>query len=177
MGLPARATRFCQRQARGSGIHEVLEAIVHLVPPPKGSPDAPLRALIFDSWFDPYRGVIILVRVVDGRVTRDRRSAWSQRHEVYEVEGSATQSPKPIALRRTRGRRSGLSVREHQDGVGRPDRRHDHGAATVPLPALPGFEEIKPMVFAGLFPVESHEHGPLRDALEKLRLNDSALHF
>jgi GTP-binding protein LepA len=162
---------------QGIGIHEVLEAIVHLVPPPKGSPDDPLRALIFDSWFDPYRGVIILVRVIDGRLRlRQKIRLWSN-GETFEVEALGYQSPKATpADELSAGEVGFLSANIKTVS----DAKIGDTIADVENPAaepLPGFEEIKPMVFAGLYPVESHEHGLLRDALEKLRLNDSAFTF
>jgi GTP-binding protein LepA len=162
---------------QGIGIHEVLEAIVHLVPPPKGSPDDPLRALIFDSWFDPYRGVIILVRVIDGRLRlRQKIRLWSN-GQTFEVEALGYQSPKATpADELSAGEVGFLSANIKTVS----DAKIGDTIADVENPAaepLPGFEEIKPMVFAGLYPVESHEHGLLRDALEKLRLNDSAFTF
>ncbi|MDP8991090.1 MAG: translation elongation factor 4 [Acidobacteriota bacterium] len=161
----------------GIGIEEILEAVVHKVPPPKGSPDAPLRALIFDSWFDSYRGVIILARVVDGRVRKGLKIRLWNNGSVHEVEGVGYQSPKPIPCDELAAGEVGFlfatikTVSDAQIG---------DTITTVENPAaepLPGFEPLKPMVFAGLYPVESHEHGLLRDALEKLRLNDSAFSF
>jgi GTP-binding protein LepA len=162
---------------QGIGIHEVLEAIVHLVPPPKGSPESPLRALIFDSWFDPYRGVIILTRVVDGRLRKGQRIRLWSNEQIFEVEGLGYQSPKAIPCDELSAGEVGFlfaNIKTVSDAkIGDTIVDHDNPA---PEP-LPGFEEIKPMVFAGLYPVESHEHGLLRDALEKLRLNDSAFNF
>ena len=163
----------------GIGIKEMLEAVVQRVPPPQGS--IPMRrcgALIFDSWFDPYRGVIILTRVVDGTLAQGPEDPAVVQRQLFEVEGLGFQSPKPDPLRRTGGRRSRVSVRQYQDRFRRA--RSATRSWTTANPAtepLPGFQEIKPMVFAGLYPVESHEHGLLRDALEKLRLNDSAFNF
>ena len=162
---------------QGIGIHETLEAIVKRVPPPRGNPDAPLRALIFDSWFDPYRGVIILARVIDGRIALGQKiKLWSNGQQ-FDVEGLGYQSPKAIPQPELAAGEVGYiyanikTVADAQVGDTITD-------AANPAPeALPGFEEIKPMVFAGLYPVESHEHGLLRDALEKLRLNDSAMSF
>src|SRR5450755_2265993 len=165
---------------QGIGIHEVLEAIVHLVPPPKGVPESPLRALIFDSWFDPYRGVIILTRVVDGRLHKGQRiRLWSSSSssQILEVEGLGYQSPKATPCDELSAGEVGFvfaNIKTVSDAkIGDTIMDHDDPAAEP----LPGFEEIKPMVFAGLYPVESHEHGLLRDALEKLRLNDSAFNF
>src|SRR5271165_7036245 len=161
----------------GIGIEDILEAIVHLVPAPKGSPDAPLRALIFDSWFDPYRGVIILTRVLDGKLRKGQKIRLWSNNSVHEVEGVGYQSPKPIPCDELSAGEVGFlfanikTVSDAQIG----DTIVDQGNP-APEP-LPGFEPLKPMVFAGLYTIEAHEHGLLRDALEKLRLNDSAFNF
>ena len=161
----------------GIGIDDILEAVVHLVPPPKGSPHAPLRALIFDSWFDPYRGVIILARVIEGRIQKGMKIRLWATNSVFEVDGLGYQSPKPIPCDELAAGEVGFlfanikTVSDAQIG----DTIVEH--ANPPAEPLPGFEPLKPMVFAGLYPVESHEHGLLRDALEKLRLNDSAFNF
>jgi GTP-binding protein LepA len=162
---------------QGIGVQDVLEAIVHLVPPPKGLPESPLRALIFDSWFDPYRGVIILTRVVDGRLRKGQRIRLWSNAQVFEVEGLGYQAPKATPCDELSAGEVGFlfaNIKTVSDAkIGDTIVDHDHPAGEP----LPGFEEIKPMVFAGLYPVESHEHGLLRDALEKLRLNDSAFNF
>jgi len=161
----------------GIGIEDVLEAVVHLVPHPKGSPDDPLRALIFDSWFDPYRGVIILTRVFSGKLRIGQKIRLWSNQSVHEVEGLGYQSPKPVPCDELSAGEVGFmfanikTVSDAQIG----DTIIDH-VNPAPEP-LPGFEELKPLVFAGLYPIESHEHGLLRDALEKLRLNDSAFTF
>ncbi|HWZ33427.1 MAG TPA: translation elongation factor 4 [Bryobacteraceae bacterium] len=161
----------------GVGIHEVLEAVVHLVPQPKGSPDDPLRALIFDSWFDPYRGVIILTRVFSGHLRKGQKIRLWANGSVHEVEGLGYQSPKPIPCDELSAGEVGFvfanikTVSDAQIGDTIIDQENP---AAEPLP---GFEPLKAMVFAGLYPIESHEHGLLRDALEKLRLNDSAFSF
>jgi GTP-binding protein LepA len=176
IGLDARDAVLASAK-QGTGVHDILEAIVHLVPPPKGSPDAPLRALIFDSWFDTYRGVIILARVVDGRLRKGQKIRLWSKGQVYEVEGLGFQAPKATPCDELSAGEVGFlfanikTVSDAQIGDTIVDQENP---ATEPLP---GFEEIKPMVFAGLYPVESHEHGLLRDALEKLRLNDSAFSF
>ena len=162
---------------QGLGIDDVLEAIVHKVPLPKGSPDDSLRALIFDSWFDPYRGVIILCRVVDGRIRLGQKIRLWSHGKSYEVEGLGFQSPKPIPSDELSAGEVGFifaNIKTVSDAKIGDTILDDANPAPEPLP---GFEEIKPMVFAGLYPVESHEHGLLRDALEKLRLNDSAFNF
>jgi GTP-binding protein LepA len=161
----------------GLGIHEVLEAVVHLVPPPAGNPEAPLRALLFDSWFDPYRGVITLLRVVDGRLRLGQKIRLHSNGETFEVEGLGYQSPKPVPCQELSAGEVGYlfanmkNVADAQIGDTVMD------VENLAAEALPGFEAAKAMVFAGLYPVESHEHTLLREALEKLRLNDSAFNF
>jgi GTP-binding protein LepA len=161
----------------GAGVHELIEAVVHLVPPPRGDPEAPLRALIFDSWFDPYRGVITLLRVVDGRLRVGQKVRLWSTGKTYEVEGVGYQSPKPVPCQELSAGEVGFMFANVKTVS---DARIGDTVTDAERPAdqpLPGFEEAKPMVFAGLYPVESHEHNLLRDALEKLRLNDSALSF
>jgi len=176
IGLDARDAVLCSAK-QGVGIHEILEAIVHLVPQPKGSPDLPLRALIFDSWFDSYRGVIILMRVLDGRIRLGQKIRLMANGQVFEVEGLGYQAPKATPCDELQAGEVGFlfaNIKTVSDAkIGDTITDHDRPAAEP----LPGFEEIKPMVFAGLYPIESHEHGLLRDALEKLRLNDSAFNF
>ena len=176
IGLDARDAVLASAK-QGVGVHDILEAIVMLVPPPKGSPDLPLRALIFDSWFDTYRGVIILVKVVDGHLRVGQKIRLWSNNQVYEVDAVGYQSPKAIPCDELSAGEVGFlsaNIKTVSDAkIGDTIVDHENPAAE----ALPGFEEIKPMVFAGLYPVESHEHGLLRDALEKLRLNDSAFSF
>jgi GTP-binding protein LepA len=161
----------------GIGIHEILEAVVHLVPAPRGTADTPLRALVFDSWFDPYRGVIILLRVIDGTLKLGQKIQFFSNGQQYEVEGVGYQAPRATPAQELTAGEVGYlyaNIKTVADAkIGDTIIDTDNKAAE----ALPGFEEIKPMVFAGLYPVESHEHGVLRDALEKLRLNDSAFNF
>jgi GTP-binding protein LepA len=176
VGLDARDAVLVSAK-QGVGIHEVLESIVHLVPPPKGSPDAPLRALIFDSWFDAYRGVIILLRVMDGRLRLGQRIRLWSNGQVFDVDGLGYQAPKSTPCDELSAGEVGFlvaNIKTVSDAKIGDTILDDANPAAEPLP---GFEEIKPMVFAGLYPVESHEHGLLRDALEKLRLNDSAFSF
>jgi GTP-binding protein LepA len=176
VGLPAQDAILTSAK-NGIGIKEVLEAVVHLVPPPSGDPEAPLRALIFDSWFDPYRGVIILVRVVDGRLRVGQKIRLWANGTTHDVEGVGYQSPKPIPCEELSAGEAGFlfaNIKTVSDAkIGDTITDHENPASEP----LPGFQEAKPMVFAGLYPVESHEHGRLRDALEKLRLNDSAFNF
>ncbi len=161
----------------GVGIHEAIEAIVHLVPPPRGNPEAPLRALIFDSWFDPYRGVIALLRVVDGSLRVGQKIRLWSSGKAFEVEGLGYQTPKRIPCDELTAGEVGFmsaNVKTVSDAQVGDTVMDDANPAPEPLP---GFQEAKPMVFAGLYPVESHAHGLLREALEKLRLNDSAFSF
>jgi GTP-binding protein LepA len=162
---------------QGIGIMETLEAIVKRVPPPRGTLDAPLRALIFDSWFDSYRGVIILARVVHGTVRKGQRIKLFSNGQEYDVEGVGYQSPKAIPCDMLSAGEVGFIIANIKNVAEARVGDTVTSAETPATEALPGFEAIKPMVFAGLYPVESHEHGLLRDALEKLRLNDSALSF
>jgi GTP-binding protein LepA len=176
IGLDARDAVLVSAK-QGIGVHEVLEHIVHLVPPPRGSSDAPLRALIFDSWFDSYRGVIILVRVVDGILRKGQKIRLWSNGQKFEVEAVGYQSPKATPCEELSAGEVGFlsaNIKTVSDAKIGDTIVDDETPALEPLP---GFEEIKAMVFAGLYPVESHEHGLLRDALEKLRLNDSAFSF
>ncbi len=176
VGLSAKDALLVSAKS-GLGVHEILESIVHLIPPPQGDPAAPLRALIFDSWFDPYRGVIALVRVVDGRLSLGQRIRLWSNGKTFDVEGLGYQSPKPVPCQELAAGEVGFmfanikTVSEARMGDTITD---DARPAAEPLP---GFQAAKAMVFAGLYPIESHEHGVLRDALEKLRLNDSAFSF
>ena len=176
IGLDARDAVLASAK-QGTGIHEILEHIVHLVPAPKGLPSDPLRALIFDSWFDSYRGVIILVRVIDGKLRVGQKIRLWSNGQAYEVEAVGYQAPKATPCDELSAGEVGYlfaNIKTVSDAkIGDTIVDHENPA---PEP-LPGFEEIKAMVFAGLYPVESHEHGLLRDALEKLRLNDSAFSF
>ena len=176
IGLDASGAVLCSAK-QGVGIHEILEAVVHLVPHPKGSPDLPLRALIFDSWFDSYRGVIILMRILDGRIRLGQKIRLMANGQVFEVEGLGYQAPKATPCDELQAGEVGYlyaNIKTVSDAkIGDTITDQENPAAEP----LPGFEVIKPMVFAGLYPVESHEHGLLRDALEKLRLNDSAFNF
>jgi GTP-binding protein LepA len=176
IGLDARDAVLCSAK-QGTGVHEILEHVVHLVPHPKGSPDLPLRALIFDSWFDSYRGVIILVRVLDGRLHLGQKIRLWSNGQIFDVEALGYQAPKATPCDELSAGEVGFlcaNIKTVSDAkIGDTVVDHENPASEP----LPGFEEIKPMVFAGLYPVESHEHGLLRDALEKLRLNDSAFNF
>jgi GTP-binding protein LepA len=160
----------------GLGVEDVLEAIVQRVPPPKGCADNPLQALIFDSWFDIYRGAVVLVRVMEGRIMPHMKIRLCYNNQVYEVETLGTLTPKPIGLDELEAGDVGFVVANIKDVA---DARMGDTItdADRPAPALPGFEAIKPMVFAGLFPVLADEYEPLRDALGKLKLNDAAFFY
>jgi GTP-binding protein LepA len=160
----------------GQGVAEVLEAIVKRVPAPRGSAENPLQALIFDSWFDPYRGAVVLVRVMEGRLARHMKIRLCSNNEVYEVEDLGALTPKPIVLDELAAGDVGFVIanikRVADARVG--DTLVEAGSDARPLP---GFEAIKPMVFAGLYPVLADQYEPLRDALGKLQLNDAAFFY
>src|ERR1700757_4145683 len=160
----------------GLGVEDVLEAIVARVPPPKGSAADPLQALIFDSWFDIYRGAVILVRVKAGRVANHMKIKLVAGDQTYEVEQLGTLTPKPVALEELEAGDVGFIIANIKRVA---DARMGDTVIKVdrPAPALPGFEAIKPMVFAGLFPVLADDYEPLRDALGKLQLNDAAFFY
>src|SRR5271163_423830 len=160
----------------GLGVEDVLEAIVQRIPPPKGSAENPLQALIFDSWFDIYRGAVVLVRVMEGRLNNHVKIKLVAGNDTYEVEQLGTLTPKPVALEELEAGDVGFIVANIKTVA---DARMGDTVveAARPAPALPGFEAIKPMVFAGLFPVLADEYEPLRDALGKLQLNDAAFFY
>jgi GTP-binding protein LepA len=160
----------------GVGVEDVLEAIVARIPPPKGNAENPLQALIFDSWFDIYRGAVVLVRVMEGRVKNHTKIKLVAGDETYEVEQLGTLTPKPVALEELEAGDVGFIVANIKRVA---DARMGDTVIEVarPAPALPGFEAIKPMVFAGLFPVLADDYEPLRDALGKLQLNDAAFFY
>ena len=162
---------------KGTGIEEVLERIVEKIPAPKGQVEAPLKALLFDSWFDPYRGVVVLVRIVDGRLrTGDRIRLMSNGAE-YLAEEIGYLTPKPVKVGALETGEVGYLI------AGIKNLAHARIGETITLvsqpasEALPGFKEAKPMVFCGLYPAGESNIDELRDALEKLKLNDASLHF
>ena len=161
----------------GAGVPEVLEAIVRRVPPPKGKPEHRLQALIFDSWFDPYRGVIVLCRVFEGTVRKGMKIRLWSNGKVLEVENLGVQAPKPVEVEELKAGEVGFIIANNKNVADTKigDTITDEDRPSIE--ALPGFEEIKPMVFAGLYTVDAHEHTRLREALEKLRLNDSSFFF
>ncbi|VTU35113.1 translation elongation factor 4 [Variovorax sp. PBL-E5] len=168
----------------GMGIDEILEAIVSKVPAPRGDPNAALRAMIVDSWFDAYVGVVMLVRVVDGRLAKGERIKLMASGATYNADNlgvfTPATEPRPsleagevgfiiAGIKELQAAKVGDTVTLIKPGTG--------GAAATATQALPGFKEIQPQVFAGLYPTEASEYDSLRDALEKLKLNDSSLHY
>ncbi len=158
----------------GENVDAILEAIVHRLPPPTGDPEAPLQALIFDSWFDTYRGVIVLTRVMNGTLRKGARIRLMANNRVFDVESMGVLTPKPVEVQELAAGEVGFFVATiknlDETKIGDTITEDARPAAS----ALPGFEDIKSMVFAGLYTVDSHEHTLLREALEKLRLNDSS---
>jgi GTP-binding protein LepA len=162
---------------QGTGVADVLEAIVKRLPPPLGDPSAPLKALIFDSWYDPYRGVVIVVRVIDGAIRPGMKLRLMAGGQDYESLQVGIFTPKAIEI-------GALGVGEVGFLVANIKKISDAKigdtiteAARPAVEPFPGFKELKPMVFAGLYPVEGHQYPELRDALEKLRLNDASFFY
>jgi GTP-binding protein LepA len=176
IGLDAHDALLVSAKA-GTGVRDVLEAVIKRLPPPSGNPDAPLKALIFDSWYDAYRGVVILTRVIDGTLTPGMKVRLMAAGQDYEIEQVGIFQPKPVQVQ-------GLGVGEVGFIVANIKTVSDakigdtitEAARPTPEP-FPGFKELESMVFAGLYPVEGHEYPELREALEKLRLNDASFHF
>jgi len=161
----------------GIGVHEVLEAIVRDVPPPKGDPNAPLKALIFDSWYDSYRGVIVLFRVIDGAIRPGMKIRFFNTGRDYQVETLGVNRPRPTPIGELSVGEVGFltaSIKEVAD-VQIGDTITE--AARPTTEPFPGFQEIKPMVFAGLYPTDTVQYEELRDALDRLRLNDASFFY
>jgi GTP-binding protein LepA len=168
----------------GMGIDEILEAIVARVPHPKGDPNGPLRAMIVDSWFDSYVGVVMLVRVVDGCLNKGDRIKMMATEATYNADNLGVFTPANVprtslkagevgyiiaGIKELQAAKVGDTITQIKLGSG--------GASATATQALPGFKEIQPQVFAGLYPTEANQYDQLRDSLEKLKLNDSSLHF
>ena len=183
IGIDATEAIVCSAKT-GIGIDDILEMIVAKVPAPRGNPEGPLRAMIIDSWFDPYVGVVMLVRVVDGRLGKGERIKMMASGAVYNADnlGVFTPANQPrqsleagevgyiiAGIKELQAAKVGDTVTLIKQGTG--------GAAATATEALPGFKEIQPQVFAGLYPTEASEYDSLRDALEKLKLNDASLHY
>ena len=183
IGIDATEAIPCSAKT-GMGIDEILEAIVAKVPAPKGNPQGPLRAMIIDSWFDSYVGVVMLVRVVDGRLGRGEKIKMMATGAMYNADNLGVFTPANLpresleagqvgyiiaGIRELQAAKVGDTVTLVKPGTG--------GAAATATEALPGFKEIQPQVFAGLYPTEANQYEGLRDSLEKLKLNDASLHY
>jgi GTP-binding protein LepA len=183
IGIDATDAIACSAKT-GMGIDEILEAIVARIPPPRGKSSGALRAMIIDSWFDNYVGVVMLVRVVDGRLAKGERIKLMATGAMYNADGLGVFTPanQPrealeagevgyiiAGIRELQAARVGDTVTLMRPGTG--------GAAFTATEPLPGFKEIQPQVFAGLYPTEANQYEGLRDSLEKLKLNDSSLHY
>jgi GTP-binding protein LepA len=182
IGIDADAAIPCSAKT-GEGIEDILEAVIHRMPPPRGKADAPLRAMIIDSWFDNYVGVVMLVRVVDGSLSRGERIRLMASDACYATEELGVFTPKSVSRESLQAGEVGFviaGIRELQaakvgDTITLEKKLPNNlGVAREPLP---GFKEIQPQVFAGLYPTEASEYEQLRDALEKLKLNDSSLRY
>jgi GTP-binding protein LepA len=173
IGISAEKAILCSAK-EGTGVPEILEAIVREVPPPAGDPGAPAKALVFDSWFDPYRGVVILARVIDGTLRRKARITLMATGRAYEVEEVGVLTPKIVPVEALSVGEVGFlyanirNAAEVKIGDTITDARRPTDRP------FPGFQEMRPMVFAGLFPIGESSYDHLRDALDKLRLNDSS---
>ncbi|HZZ93610.1 MAG TPA: translation elongation factor 4 [Usitatibacter sp.] len=176
IGIPAHDAVRCSAKT-GEGIDEVLEAVIARIPPPQGDPSAPLKALVIDSWFDNYVGVVMLLRVIDGALRPKDRIKLMATGAVHVVEQVGVFTPKSVARESLSAGGVGFmiaGIKELKEAkVGDTVTLADTPAAE----ALPGFKEIQPQVFAGLYPVESNQYEALRDALQKLQLNDSSLRY
>jgi GTP-binding protein LepA len=176
IGIPADDAVRCSAKT-GEGIDEVLEAVIRRMPPPKGDPSAPLKALVIDSWFDNYVGVVMLLRVVDGTLRPKDRIKLMATAAVHQVEQVGVFTPKSVARESLAAGGVGFmiaGIKELKEAKVGDTVTHAENPAAEPLP---GFKEIQPQVFAGLYPVESNQYEALRDALTKLQLNDSSLRF
>ncbi|HPW17321.1 MAG TPA: translation elongation factor 4 [Candidatus Aminicenantes bacterium] len=176
VGLP-RGEALLVSAKTGRGLPELFEAVVQRIPPPKGDPRAPLKALLFDSWFDVYRGVVVLVRIVDGELRTGDRIVLMASGAEYEAEEVGYLTPKPVKSDVLRTGEVGYLVagikRLGDARVGDTVTRRDRPTAAP----LPGFKEAKPMVFCGIFPAGESNIEELRDAMEKLRLNDASFQY
>ena len=176
IGLDASGAILCSAKA-GTGVRDVLEAIVRRLPPPTGVRDAPLKALIFDSWYDPYRGVIILTRIIDGVMKVGQKIRLMRTGQDAEIEQIGAFSPKPIPVEELGVGEVGFMMANIKNVA---DAKIGDTITEIVRPTatpFPGFKELKPMVFAGLYPVEGSKYAELREALEKLRLNDASFFF
>jgi GTP-binding protein LepA len=162
---------------QGTGVPEILEAIVARLPPPRGNPDAPLKALIFDSWYDAYRGVVIVIRVIDGAIKKGMRIRFMAESQDYDAEQLGIFTPKAVPVEELGVGEVGFLVANVKKISDAKIGDTITETARPTLEPFPGFKELKPMVFAGLYPVEGHKYPELREALEKLRLNDASFFY
>ncbi|HZJ30212.1 MAG TPA: translation elongation factor 4 [Vicinamibacterales bacterium] len=171
------STAILASAKEGTGVQDILEAVITRFHPPTGVADAPLKALIFDSWYDAYRGVVIVVRVIDGVLRPKMKIRLMATKQDFEVDGLGVFSPKAIPVDELGVGEVGFVVANIKVVA---DAKLGDTVTEVQRPTLepfPGFKELKPMVFAGLYPVESHQYAELREALEKLRLNDASFFY
>ncbi|HEV7923236.1 MAG TPA: translation elongation factor 4 [Thermoanaerobaculia bacterium] len=175
IGLDAHDAVLASAKA-GIGIDEILEKLVTHIPPPTGNPNGPLRALLFDSWYDPYRGVMCLIRVVDGELKRGDKVKFISTGREYEVTEMGVFTPKPTVLDRVGVGEVAYFAANIKDIVQAKIGDTITLAKQTPEP-LPGFEEVKPMVFAGIFPINTDDYENLRDAVAKLKLNDASFSY
>jgi GTP-binding protein LepA len=176
VGIPAHDAVLASAKT-GEGIDDILEAVIARVPPPKGDPDAPLQALVIDAWFDNYVGVVMLVRVMNGTLKPRDKIRLMATGAVHGCEQVGVFTPKSVARDELAAGDVGFvvaGIKELADAKVGDTVTHAAKPAAEPLP---GFKEVKPQVFAGLYPVESNQYEALRNALEKLKLNDASLHF
>ncbi|MBV9341779.1 MAG: elongation factor 4 [Acidobacteria bacterium] len=176
VGLDASSAQLISAKT-GEGVPEVLEAVVRRIPPPKGDPGRRLQALIFDSWFDPYRGVIVLTRVFEGTLHKGQKIRLWSNGRVFDVETIGVLTPKPVEVDQLLAGEVGFLIANIKNVADTKIGDTITDDTSPALEPLPGFEDIKPMVFAGLYTVDAHEHTQLREALEKLRLNDASFFF
>src|SRR4051812_12777298 len=176
IGLDA-STALLASAKQGAGVVEILEAIVERLPPPTGDPDAPLKALIFDSWYDPYRGVVILTRVIDGVMRPGQKIRLMVTGHDYEIEQLGVFGPKPVPVEQLGVGEAGFLTANIKTIADAKIGDTITDAARPTATPFPGFKELKPMVFAGLYPVEGSKYAELREALDKLRLNDASFFF
>ncbi len=175
IGLDAHDAVLASAKA-GIGVEEILEKIITHIPPPKGEPDAPLRALLFDSWYDSYRGVVCFVRMVDGELRRGMKIKMMSTGREYEVAELGIFTPKPKTIDSLGVGEVGFFFANIRDIVQAKIGDTITEARANPEP-LPGFQEVKPMVFAGLFPIITEDYENLRDAVAKLKLNDASFSY
>ncbi|MSO29427.1 MAG: elongation factor 4 [Acidobacteria bacterium] len=171
------STAILASAKEGTGVREILEAVVERFHPPKGNLDAPLMALIFDSWYDPYRGVVIVVRVIDGVLRTKSKIRLMATKQDFEVDGLGVFSPKAIPVDELGVGEVGFIVANIKVVADAKIGDTVTETARPTTEPFPGFKELKPMVFAGLYPVESHQYAELREAMEKLRLNDASFFY